>query len=125
MCLVNKIIFVNFLFVPIAALSSDWISLSQDDQSRVFISVDSLDKASTREVQVQVKSVYKNQRDLMGLSYNVSNNEYLYSCESNLALEKQQFLFNDEELVWTFPKVINPEKITIKIPDEPLKVACN
>ena len=125
MCLVNKIIFVNFLFVPIAALSSDWISLSQDDQSRVFISVDSLDKASPREVQVQVKSVYKNQRDLMGLSYNVSNNEYLYSCESNLALEKQQFLFNDEELVWTFPKVINPEKITIKIPDEPLKVACN
>ena len=74
---------------------------------------------------MQVKSVYKNQRDLMGLSYNVSNNEYLYSCESNLALEKQQFLFNDEELVWTFPKVINPEKITIKIPDEPLKVACN
>jgi hypothetical protein len=125
MCLVNKIIFVNFLFVPIAALSSDWISLSQDDQSRVFISVDSLDKASPREVQVQVKSVYKNQRDLMGLSYNVSNNEYLYLCESNLALEKQQFLFNDEELVWTFPKVINPEKINIKIPDEPLKVACN
>ena len=121
----RKIIFVNFLFAPAAALCSDWIALSQDDQSRVFISVDSLDKASPREVQVQVKSVYKNQRDLMGLSYNVSNNEYLYSCESNLALEKQQFLFNDEELVWTFPKVINPEKITIKIPDEPLKVACN
>jgi len=122
---VNKIIFMNFLFAPIAALSSDWITLSQDDQSRVFISVDPLDKVSPREVRVQVKSVYTNQRDLMGLSYNVSKNEYLYSCESNLALEKQQFLFNDEELVWTFPKVINPEKINIKIPDEPLKVACN
>jgi hypothetical protein len=125
MRLVNKIIFVNFLFAPIAALSSDWIALSQDDQSRVFISVDPLDKVSPREVRVQVKSVYTNQRDLMGLSYNVSKNEYLYSCESNLALEKQQFLFNDEELVWTFPKVINPEKINIKMPDEPLKVACN
>jgi hypothetical protein len=125
MRLVNKIIFVNFLFAPIAALSSDWIALSQDDQSRVFISVDPLDKVSPREVRVQVKSVYTNQHDLMGLSYNVSKNEYLYSCESNLALEKQQFLFNDEELVWTFPKVINPEKINIKMPDEPLKVACN
>jgi len=125
MRLVNKIIFVNFLFAPIAALSSDWIALSQDDQTRVFISVDPLDKVSPREVRVQVKSVYTNQRDLMGLSYNVSKNEYLYSCESNLALEKQQFLFNDEELVWTFPKVINPEKINIKMPDEPLKVACN
>ena len=125
MRLVNKIIFVNFLFVPTAVLSSDWIFLSQDDQSRVFISVDSLDKVSPREVRVQVKSVYTNQRDLMGLSYNVSKNEYLYSCESNLALEKQQFLFNDEELVWTFPKVVNLEKINIKMPDEPLKVACN
>ena len=125
MAWIGKIIFVNFLFAPIAALSSDWIPLTQDDQSRVFISLVPLDKASPREVRVQVKSVYTNQRDLMGLSYNVSNNEYLYSCESNLALEKQQFLFNDEELVWTFPKVINPEKITIKIPDEPLKVACN
>jgi hypothetical protein len=125
MRLVNKIIFVNFLFVPTAVLSSDWIFLSQDDQSRVFISVDPLDKVSPREVRVQVKSVYTNQHDLMGLSYNVSKNEYLYSCESNLALEKQQFLFNDEELVWTFPKVVNPEKINIKMPDEPLKVACN
>ena len=125
MRLVNKIIFVNFLFVPTAVLSSDWIFLSQDDQSRVFISVDPLDKVSPREVRVQVKSVYTNQRDLMGLSYNVSKNEYLYSCESNLALEKQQFLFNDEELVWTFPKVVNLEKINIKMPDEPLKVACN
>ena len=125
MRLVNKIIFVNFLFVPTAVLSSDWIFLSQDDQSRVFISVDPLDKVSPREVRVQVKSVYTNQHDLMGLSYNVSKNEYLYSCESNLALEKQQFLFNDEELVWTFPKVVNLEKINIKMPDEPLKVACN
>jgi len=125
MAWIGKIIFVNFLFVPIAALSSDWIPLTQDDQSRVFISLDPLGKASPREVRVQVKSIYTNQRDLMGLSYNISNNEYLYSCESNLALEKQQFLFNDEELVWTFPKVINPEKINIKIPDEPLKVACN
>jgi hypothetical protein len=121
----RKIIFVNFLFAPAAALCSDWITLSQDDQSRVFISLDPLDKASPREVRVQVKSIYTNQRDLMGLTYNISKNEYLYSCESNLALEKQQFLFNDEELVWTFPKVINPEKINIKIPDEPLKVACN
>jgi hypothetical protein len=125
MAWIGKIIFVNFLFVPIAALSSDWIPLTQDDQSRVFISLDPLGKASPREVRVQVKSIYTNQRDLMGLSYNISNNEYLYSCESNLALEKQQFLFNDEELVWTFPKVINPEKINIKIPDEPLKMACN
>ena len=121
----RNIIFVNFLFLPTVALSSNWIFLTEDEQLRVFFSVDSLDKASPREVQVQVKSVYKNQRDLMGLSYNVSNNEYLYSCESNLALEKQQFLFNDEELVWTFPKVVNLEKINIKMPDEPLKVACN
>ena len=121
----RNIIFVNFLFAPAAALCSDWIALSQDDQSRVFISLDPLDKSSPREVRVQVKSIYTNQRDLMGLSYNISKNEYLYSCESNLALEKQQFLFNDEELVWTFPKVIHPEKINIKIPDEPLKVACN
>jgi len=125
MAWIGKIIFVNFLFAPIAALSSDWIPLTQDDQSRVFISLVPLDKASPREVRVQVKSFYTNRRDLMGLSYNISKNEYLYSCESNLALEKQQFLFNDEELVWTFPKVINPEKINIKIPDEPLKVACN
>jgi hypothetical protein len=125
MAWIGKIIFVNFLFAPIAALSSDWIPLTQDDQSRVFISLVPLDKASPREVRVQVKSFYTNRRDLMGLSYNISKNEYLYSCESNLALEKQQFLFNDEELVWTFPKVIHPEKINIKIPDEPLKVACN
>ena len=125
MAWIGKIIFVNFLFAPIAALSSDWIPLTQDDQSRVFISLVPLDKASPREVRVQVKSFYTNRRDLMGLSYNISKNEYLYSCESNLALEKQQFLFNDEELVWTFPKVIHPEKINIKIPDEQLKVACN
>ncbi len=125
MAWIGKIIFVNFLFAPIAALSSDWIPLTQDDQSRVFISLVPLDKASPREVRVQVRSFYTNRRDLMGLSYNISKNEYLYSCESNLALEKQQFLFNDEELVWTFPKVIHPEKISIKIPDEPLKVACN
>ena len=125
MNLFHEIIFVNLLLMPTLAVSSDWTLLSKDDQTSVFINVNPLDKAGAREVKIQAKSIYTNQRDLMGLTYNISKNEYLYSCESNLALEKQQFLFNDEELVWTFPKVINPEKINIKIPDEPLKVACN
>jgi hypothetical protein len=122
---IHKIIFASFLFVSTSAFSSDWIFLSEDDKSRVFISIDSLDKASPKEARVQVKSIYTNQRDMMGLSYNISKNEYLYSCESNLALEKQQYLFDDEELVWTFPKIIKTEKINIEIPEEPLKVACN
>jgi hypothetical protein len=61
----------------------------------------------------------------MGLAYNISADEYLFSCESNLILAKQQFLFNDEELVWTFPKIIKSEKISTKIHDESFKAACN
>jgi hypothetical protein len=69
---IRNIIFVNFLFFPTVALSSNWIFLTEDEQLRVFISVDSLDKASPREARVKVKSVYHNQRDLMGLAYNIS-----------------------------------------------------
>ena len=122
---IRNIIFVNFLFFPTVALSSNWIFLTEDEQLRVFISADSLDKASPREARVKVKSVYHNQRDLMGLAYNISADEYLFSCESNLILAKQQFLFNDEELVWTFPKIIKSEKISTKIHDEFFKAACN
>lgn len=122
---VHKIIFASFLFVSTSAFSSDWIFLSEDDKSRVFISIDSLDKASPKEARLHVKSIYKNQRDMMGLAYNISVDEYLFACESSQILGKQQFLFNDDDLVWTFPKIIKTEKINIKIPDEPLRVACN
>jgi hypothetical protein len=122
---IHKIIFASLLFVPTLAFSSDWIFLSEDDKSRVFISVDSLDKTSPREVRVQVKSIYTNQRDMMGLTYNISVDEYLFACESSQILGKQQFLFNDDNLVWTFPKIIKTEKINIKIPEEPIRVACN
>lgn len=121
---INKVFFVYCLLVPITALSTDWIILSRDDQEQVFISTTALDKIGSRDLRLQIKYIYATQRDLMGLAYNISTDEFLFSCETNLVLAKQKFLFNDEELVWTFPKTINKEKISAKIPDKLLREAC-
>jgi hypothetical protein len=60
----------------------------------------------------------------MGLKYNLAINLYVISCEFDLLDYKQQFAFNNDELIWTCPGSTKAEKASIEIPKKVLEQIC-
>ena len=120
----NKLILAALVLISSVASAEDWVPLSSDEASTIFMSASPAAPAQASQVRLHIKLVYKRQRDLMGLAYNTTKNDYLISCASNEILSKQQFLFHDAELVWTFPESTKREMAGADIPQAALSKAC-
>lgn len=120
----KKLIFLGLLFFSALAKSEDWIPLSSDELSSTFIHVSSVQRASPKQVQFQIKQVFRSARDMMGLQHNAASTNYTISCQSGLVLLQQKFLLNDDDIVWTFPASNNKQKAKLELSDEVLDKVC-
>jgi hypothetical protein len=121
---VNKFLFLVLLLISLAARSEDWIVISTDNTSKLFLSNEKSITVKGKKL-IKIKSTFNDYRDLMGLKYNSTISIYVTSCELDLVDSKQQFAFNDNELVWTFPETNKREKASLAIPKEALDYVCN
>ncbi len=119
----NKIFFIILLFTSLTARSEDWSLVSTDNSLKIFLSNEKTITKNGKKL-FKVKSIFNDYRDLMGLKYNLAINLYVISCELDLLDYKQQFAFNNDELIWTFPGSTKVEKASIEIPKKVLEQIC-
>ena len=112
------------LVTSFSARGEDWVLISTDNSSQIFLSDEKIIKEGSKK-RFKVKSIFKNDRDLMGLKYNSTVNHYVISCELDLVSVRQQFAFNDEELVWIFPESNKDERASLEIPKKALEEVCS
>jgi len=66
-----------------------------------------------------------NNRDIMGLQYNSTITLYTVSCELDLVSSKQQFAYNNDELVWTYPEFNKEVKASLEMSGKILEKVCS
>ena len=120
----NKILLVILLFSSVFARSEDWTETSIDNSTQVLLSKEKNLSADGKK-RFKVKSIFKNYRDIMGLQYNSTVTQYTISCESDSVSAKQQFAFNNDELVWTFPEFNKEVKASLEISGKLLEKVCS
>jgi hypothetical protein len=124
MIFMKKFIFLVLIFFSPLAKSADWVLLSNDELSSTFLDVHSVKRTSSKQVQFQIKLIFRSQRDMMGLLHNAASTNYKISCKSGLILFRQKFLLNDDEIVWTHPASDKKQKVELELSDEVLKKVC-
>ena len=112
------------LFTSFSAKSADWLLISTDNSSEIFLSDEKITDTEGKKP-FKVKIDFKNSRDIMGLKYNSMTKLYVISCKLDLVNFRQQFAFNNDELVWTFPESTKDEKASLEIPLKVLEEVCN
>ena len=120
----KKLIFLVLIIFSPLAKSADWVLLSNDELSSTFLDVHSLKRTSSKQVQFQIKMVFRSQRDMMGLLHNAASTNYKVSCQSGLIVFRQKFLLNDDEIVWTHPASNQKQKVALELSDEVLRKVC-
>ena len=120
----NKILLAVLLFSSVFARSEDWTEASFDNSTQVLLSKEKNIKADGKK-RFKVKSIFKNYRDIMGLQYNSTITEYTISCETDSVSAKQQFAFNNDELVWTFPEFNKEVKASLEMSRKVLEKVCS
>lgn len=120
----KKLIFLGLLFFSALAKSEDWLQLSSDELSSTFLDASSVKRASPKQVQFQIKRVFRSPRDMMGLQHNAAFTKYTVSCQSGLILLRQKFLLNDDEIVWTFPASNEKQKVKLELSDAVIDKVC-
>lgn len=112
------------MFFSVLAKGDDWILLSSDELSSTFLDASSVKRTSSKQVQFQVKLIFRYPRDMMGLQHNAASTKYTVSCKSGLIFFRQKFLLNDDEIVWTFPASNKKQKAELELSDEVLGKVC-
>jgi hypothetical protein len=112
------------LVLSTSAHAEDWVLLSSDDTSRTLLDAASVQRKSSDEVRFQIQRVHSAQKDMMGLQYNITRSRYLLNCQSGLVLFRQQFLLQDDEVVWTFPESDKAQKASMELPDGVMADIC-
>lgn len=116
--------FVLLLCLSAAARGEDWVLISADDTARIFLDASSLSRATPGETRFTLKLAYKSRRDMMSLEYNAALKKLVVACETGLVLYQQQFLLNDDEVVWTFPESTKTEKAERQLPQAVISRVC-
>lgn len=119
----NKIFLIILLFNSAFARAEDWKLISTDNLSNTFLSNEKIIDLDNKK-RFKVKSIFKNSRDIMGLQYNSTITSFIISCELDLINARQQFAFNGNELVWTFPESTKDERASAEIPKKALEEVC-
>ena len=122
--LLNKIVFMILLINCVAATAEDWTETSNDNSAQVFLSKEKNSNSGVKK-RFKVKSVLKNNRDIMGLQYNSTITLYTVSCELDLVSSKQQFAYNNDELVWTYPEFNKEVKASLEMSGKILEKVCS
>ncbi len=120
----KKILALVLLFFSLSANGADWIFLSSDELASTFLDASSIKRASAKQVNFQIKQVFRSQRDMMGLQHNAAVINYRISCQLGLVLFQQKFLLNGDEIVWTFPASEKKQNVTLELSDEVLQKVC-
>ena len=122
--LLNKIVFMILLNYSVAAVAEEWTETSNDNSAQVFLSKEKISNSGVKK-RFKVKSVLKNNRDIMGLQYNSTITLYTVSCELDLVSSKQQFAYNNDELVWTYPEFNKEVKASLEMSGKILEKVCS
>ncbi len=122
--LLNKIVFMILLINCVAATAEEWTETSNDNSAQVFLSKEKNSNSGVKK-RFKVKSVLKNNRDIMGLQYNSTITLYTVSCELDLVSSKQQFAYNNDELVWTYPEFNKEVKASLEMSGKILDKVCS
>ncbi len=120
----NRIVFTGLLLLSVWARAGDWVQLSSDDSSRLMLDAASVQRNASNEVRFQIQRIHNAQKDMMGLSYNAIRNDYLLACQSGQILRRQQFLLQDDEVVWTFPESTKVQKATPELSETVIQEVC-
>jgi hypothetical protein len=120
----RKFVVAAALVLSTSAHAEDWVLLSSDDTSRTLLDAASVQRKSSDEVRFQIQRVHSAQKDMMGLQYNITRSRYLLNCQSGLVLFRQQFLLQDDEVVWTFPESDKAQKASMELPDGVMADIC-
>jgi hypothetical protein len=120
----RKFVVAAALVLSTSAHAENWILLSSDDSSRTLLDAASVQRKSSDEVRFQIQRVHSAQKDMMGLQYNITRSRYLLNCQSGLVLFRQQFLLQDDEVVWTFPESDKAQKASMELPDGVMADIC-
>jgi len=122
--LLNKIVFMILLINCVAATAEEWTETSNDNSAQIFLSKEKNSNSDVKK-RFKVKSVFKNNRDIMGLQYNSTITLYTVSCELDLVSSKQQFAYNIDELVWTYPVFNKEVKASLEMSGKILDKVCS
>ena len=122
--LINKIVFMTLLINCVAATAEEWTETSNDNSAQVFLSKEKISNSGVKK-RFKVKSVLKYHRDIMGLQYNSTITLYTVSCELDLVSSKQQFAYNNDELVWTYPEFNKEVKASLEMSGKILEKVCS
>jgi hypothetical protein len=122
--LLNKIVFMILLINCVAATAEEWTETSNDNSAQIFLSKEKNSNSDVKK-RFKVKSVFKNNRDIMGLQYNSTITLYTVSCELDLVSSKQQFAYNNDELVWTYPEFNKEVKASLEMSGKILDKVCS
>lgn len=120
----RKFVAAAVLLLSTSAYAEDWVLLSSDDSSRTLLDAASVQRKASTEVRFQIQRVHSAQKDMMGLQYNITRSRYLLDCQSGLVLFRQQFLLQDNEVVWTFPESDKAQKASMELPDGVMADIC-
>ena len=122
--LINKIVFMILLINCVATTAEEWTETSNDNSAQVFLSKEKNSNSDIKK-RFKVKSVFNNNRDIMGLQYNSTITQYTVSCELDLVSSKQQFAYNNDELVWTYPEFNKEVKASLEMSGKILDKVCS
>lgn len=122
--LLNKIVFMILLNNCVVATAEEWTETSNDNSAQIFLSKEKNSNLDIKK-RFKVKSVFKNNRDIMGLQYNSTITLYTVSCELDLVSSKQQFAYNNDELVWTYPEFNKEVKASLEMSGKILDKVCS
>ncbi len=120
----KKIVLTVLLGLSSAAQGQEWSLLAEDGSTRTFLATPSAGVNERGEIQLQIKTVFINRMDMMGLQYDASLKKYLVSCNAGTVLSRQQFLLNGDEVVWTFPESRKEQKASMEIAPDVLGKIC-
>ncbi len=108
----------------VATTAEEWTETSNDNSAQVFLSKEKISNSGVIK-RFKVKSVLKNNLDNMGLQYNSTITLYTVSCELDLVSSKQQFAYNNDELVWTYPEFNKEVKASLEMSGKILEKVCS
>lgn len=124
MLLHKQLVFIVLILLSASAQSDEWIIFDSDDGSIISAQILPADPPGSKNTRLRTKIAHKNRRDMMGLAYNSTVYEYLISCGSDEIYQRTQFLFDDDQLVWTFPESTKTFRASAEIAEMILRRAC-
>lgn len=120
----NRFVFALLMLASASAGAEEWVTLSSDGSSRILLDAGSVERKPQGESSFRIKRIYGAQKDMMGLGYNATLSRYVLSCRTGEVLFRQQFLLQDDEVVWTFPESGKVQKASLELPDAVVGAIC-